>query len=101
MEQLHKQLQITPTDTKILVAFRIWLHTHGFSEQTVFCSDDLREFVRQNKNMQPHFSDPTHDYGSFMAKLKVNKFVVQVGETPSKIPSNHGRKIDVYKWSEL
>ena len=91
------QQELQPSDTYILIAFRRWLQTHGFSPQITFSSDDLREFVRLHTEYKQYFKDSQHDYGYRLAKWKINNVTVQVGEVPSRIPSNHSRKIDVYR----
>ena len=56
-----------------------------------FTSDDFRKYKLE---------DVLKDYpiGQFFYSLVKEGFILKVGETPSKIPSNKGRKINQYIW---
>jgi hypothetical protein len=60
-----------------------------------FGSDLFRAY-----NLHKHFDRPDKEIGLYFAKLKINGFVVVVGEVPSEVESNHRRKNDLLMWSE-
>ena len=72
------------------------LKTILISEHTdTFSSDTLRRF-----GLDRYFPDKAHGIGGYFARLKVNKKAVQVGWIRSTFPSNHGRKIREYQFTE-
>jgi len=69
------------------------LRTHCRHEgESTFTSDTFRMLGLDR------FVDNKHGIGGFFAKLLANKYAEQVDWTRSVLPSNHGRKIRVYKW---
>ena len=60
-----------------------------------FSSDTLRRF-----GLDRYFPDKAHGIGGYFARLKVNKKVIQVGWVRSTFPSNHGRHIREYQFTE-
>lgn len=57
-----------------------------------FSSDD----VRQELDKQGIRVDP-HAIGGAFREAKLSGLVEWIGETPSRIPSNHGRKVDCWR----
>lgn len=57
-------------------------------------SDDFRN-MSLDKDI-----DHEHGIGGFFASLMKQDLIREVGRTRSKLPSNHGREIRVFRWSE-
>ena len=90
--QLPKaQRQLRPWEHIVINRLRRYCEDEGLTE---FSSDTFRLL-----NLQ-QFVTGSHGIGGFFARLKHNKVVEEVGWVRSVIPSNHGRKIRVYEWTE-
>jgi hypothetical protein len=60
-----------------------------------FSSDMLRLY-----GLDRFFPDKAHGIGGFFARLKANGKALEVGWIRSTFPSNHGRMIREYKFTE-
>jgi len=60
-----------------------------------FSSDDFRMY-----GLDRYVRDKAHGIGGVFARWKVNGVIKETGKWKrSTLPSNHGRKIRVYQWS--
>jgi hypothetical protein len=80
-------------DEKTLKAFRTLLKMDEIVE---FSSDDFRRY-----RLDRFVGDTQYGVGLFFGKLKHQKIVVECGQVRSKIASNHGRVIRLYRWKLL
>jgi hypothetical protein len=64
-------------------------------EVETFSSDTFRML-----GLDRFLVDKEHGIGGVFARLKANGIIEEVGWTRSSFPSNHGRKIRVYKFLE-
>ena len=60
--------------------------------KTYFTSDDLRGWLPQD-----FFDDPQHEIGAWFARMKWHWYLKRVGEEVSQIESNHKRRVDLWK----
>lgn len=64
------------------------------TKEQIISSDTLRN------SAYGKYIEPVHGLGGFFASLKTLGFLEYIGETRSTIPSNKGRKIDCFRWTE-
>ena len=90
MQLPDEQRELTQRDHDLIKTLRTHCRQEGAS---TFSSDTFRMLGLDR------FVDTKHGIGGFFAKLVANKHATQVDWTRSVLPSNHGRKIRVYKWN--
>lgn len=86
------QKELSTRDLDLIKTMKTLL---AFEHKSTFSSDTFRRF-----GFDRYFPDKQHGLGGWFARLKVNKKAVEVGWERSTFPSNHGRKICVYEFTE-
>lgn len=81
-----------PLSPKEQELMRILFCKMAVNLKTTFTCDDLREW-----GIHMYFVDPVHEVGAFLARLKRKGFIKRVGEEPSRIAANHGRRVDIFE----
>ena len=82
---------LTFTEQDVWRRFEAWLNLH---RKTRFSSDDLREY-----GLHKLLRDPSHQVGAIFAMKVREGEIVEIEREPSRIPSNHKRKISVYEFA--
>lgn len=83
---------LTVKDNDMLRTFKTLT---GLDRLLEFSSDDFRLY-----GLDRFIVDKAHGIGGFFAKLKANGLIVEVRWKRSSVPTNHGRRIPVWRWKE-
>ena len=89
-QQLGKWHDLTAQDVTLYQQFYALCTRDGKKQ---FSSDTFREY-----GLDRNLSDKQHDIGCLFARWKWHRLIVEVDRVKSRISSNHGRKVSVFKF---
>ncbi len=86
--------KLTSLDFELHKKLWVLLKAEG---RSTFTSDDFRMY-----NLDQFIEDKQHGIGGLFARMKINKLIEPTGRMiASKVPSNHGHKIQEYRMKGL
>lgn len=88
------EIELLKRDFDLILKFQAWCNLRRLK---TFSADDFRDYLEE---LRKELRDPAHDTGRIFRTMVVVGRARKVGWTPSRVPSNHGRAIRLYKFTQ-